>query len=103
MTEHEELLQFREEKKQQLKRAKIRAFTFFVLATIALIALVYAFFQQTAANKAKVQAEMNAKAAIEARAMADENAAKFEVLAKRQTQVVDSLTQACQQTAKKSK
>ncbi len=103
MTDHEELLQLREEKKQQLKRARINALTFGVLAIIALIAFVYAFFQQTAANKAKVEAELNAKAAIEARAIADQNAAKFEALANRQTQIADSIRQVCQSNSKKSR
>lgn len=103
MTEHEELLQLREEKKQQLKRARINAATFGVLAIVALIAFVYAFFQQTAANKARVEAELNAKLAIEARALADENVVKYQAAADRQTKIADSLRQACQQNVKKPK
>jgi hypothetical protein len=103
MTEHEELLEFREEKKHRLKRARITALTFGVLAIIALIAFTYAFFQQTAANRARIEAEMNAMVAIESRALADEHAAKFEALANHQTKVIDSLMQACQQTERRSK
>lgn len=103
MTEHEELLQLREEKKQWLKRAKITAYTFGILAIVALIAFVYAFFQQTAANKARVEAELNAKAAIEARAVADESVLEFQAIAKRQTEIADSLRQASQSNTKKSK
>jgi hypothetical protein len=47
------------------------------LILLTLIAFVYAFFQQTAATRAKVQAELNAKAAIEARAIVDQNAESF--------------------------
>ena len=103
MTEQEELLQLREEKKLHLKRTKINVYTFSVLAIVALIAFAYAFFQQTAANKARVEAEMQAHDAIESRNIANENVAKFEAIAIRQTQIADSLKQACQSTSKKLK
>ncbi len=103
MTEHEELLQFREEKKHRLKRARITALIFGVLAITGLIALVYAFFQQTAANRARLEAEMSAKSAVESVRIADEKAAKFEAIAQRQTRIADSLMQACQQLSKESK
>ncbi len=62
------------EQKRRLERARTTALVFGILAIAALIAFVYAFFQQTAANRARVEAELNAKAAIEARAIADKNA-----------------------------
>jgi WD40 repeat protein len=62
------------EQKRRLERARTTALVFGILAIVALIAFVYAFFQQTAATRAKVQAETNAQAAIEAKAEADKNA-----------------------------
>lgn len=57
MTAEEELKELKTFKLQTLKRARVTAAMFGTLAIVALIALVYAFFQQTAANKARIQAE----------------------------------------------
>jgi septation ring formation regulator EzrA len=61
------------------------------LIVLTLIAFVYAFFQQTAANRSRVEAELNAKAAIEARAMADVNASIASNYQKKNTKLRDSL------------
>jgi hypothetical protein len=103
MTDQEELNQFREEKKGRLKRARRTALVFGVLAITALIAFVYAFFQQTAANRAKVEAEIQAHLAFEASRTAEEKTAKFEEIARRATQTADSLKEACQQKSTKLK
>ena len=61
MTAEEELAALRKQKeadaKKLMSRARVTATVVGTLAIIALIALVYAFFQQTAANKARIEAE----------------------------------------------
>jgi hypothetical protein len=101
MTDQEELNQFREEKKHRLKRARRMALFLGMLAITTLIAFAYAFFQQTAAAKAKIEAEIQAHIAIEAQRTAEEKTAMFEAIANRQSKVADSLRQACQQNSKK--
>ncbi len=64
------------EQKQRLQRARTIATVFGILTIFALIALVYAFFQQTAANKARIQAEQNLVLADQARKEADANAVR---------------------------
>ena len=55
MTDAEELQHFRAQKEVMLKRARTTAITFGILATVGLIAFVYAFFQQTEAKKAAIE------------------------------------------------
>ena len=71
------------EQKRRLERARTTALVFGILAIVALIAFVYAFFQQTAANRARIQAQENEKVAIEQRALADKNAALAKAEAER--------------------
>src|SRR6478609_2556740 len=71
------------EQKRRLQRARTTATVFGTLAIVALIAFVYAFFQQTAANKARIQAEQSAAAAIAAQKLADENAKRATAEAER--------------------
>jgi len=67
------------EQKRRLQRARTTATVFGVLSVIALIALVYAFIQQTKAVAAQKQAELNLVLAEENEKKA--NAAKIEAVA----------------------
>lgn len=71
------------EQKRRLQRARTTATIFGVLAIVALIALVYAFFQQTAAVRAQLEAEKSAAAAIAAQKVADANAERANLEADR--------------------
>ncbi|HRI79702.1 MAG TPA: High-affnity carbon uptake protein Hat/HatR, partial [Cyclobacteriaceae bacterium] len=64
------------EAKQRLQRARTTATVFGVLAIIALIAFVYAFFQSAAAERARILAVQNEAKAVAAQKEADANAKK---------------------------
>lgn len=69
MTAEEELANLRKrneaDAKKLLSRARVTATTFGILAITALISLVYAFFQQEAADRARIEAEKTMMMAVE--------------------------------------
>jgi hypothetical protein len=61
------------------------------LIFITILSLVYAFLQQTAARASRTQAENNAQAAIESRAIADRLGAESEMLVRNCSQQKEKL------------
>ncbi len=100
MTDAEELQQFRAQKEVMLKRAKITALTFGILATVALISLVYAFFQQTGAKTAAIQYQAKIEMVTKQREEAELRAKNVEAAAAQQAKLSQEALQECEEKIK---
>lgn len=100
MTDAEELQHFRAQKEVMLKRARITALTFGILATVALIALVYAFFQQTAAKTAAIQYQTKIEMLTKQLQEAEVRAQNAESAAAQQAKLSQQALQECEKKIK---
>ncbi len=98
-----ELQKFRNEQQQRLELARKTALRFGILAITALIAFVYAFFQQAAVEKNQVEHGLNRQKVIERVKSAEEKATAFESLAKSEALRARVISEECQQLNKVSK
>src|SRR4051812_17715528 len=103
MTPEEELQAFKDDYPQRLERARKIALRFGIYAIVALIALVYAFFQQTATAKHKLEYELDLRKMAEHIKVAEKKAIRFEVQAENESARARELSALCQQGKATSK
>ena len=89
MNSHEREQHKQELKKQSLKRAKLTAWLFGVCAMIALIGVSYLFIQNAQAQKARMEAELQAQVCRERAVRAETEVVKMRDLAEAQRVEVD--------------
>ncbi len=101
--EEKELQKFRNEYPFRLEKARKIALRFGILANTALIAFVYAYFQQTAADKHRLEYELQKQHFDKALQLASEKAAKFEALAATEKARAHEIFERCQQIKRASR
>jgi hypothetical protein len=100
MTTTEELEQFSKEKEVRARRAQITSFVFGVMATLAAVSFVYAFYQQSIGQTNAAEYKIELQKMAETLKAAEEEASKFEVLAAEATARANEISDQCHKTNK---